>query len=176
MDLSVDEDFQSFVAGRQRSLLRAAWLLTGDWATAEDLVQTALVRAWPHWERIGGSRGLDGREGAEAYVRRIMVNKALDWRRRRWRGEVPTAEVPDAPGPPGLARETHLVLVRALHTLPARQRAVIVLRYFEDLSEADTAAAMDCTVGTVKTHASRALASLRRHPQLSELRLQRSTS
>ncbi|PPK90879.1 RNA polymerase sigma-70 factor (sigma-E family) [Kineococcus xinjiangensis] len=174
--MDADEDFQLFVAARERSLLRTAWLLTGDWATAEDLVQTALVRVWPQWQRIGGTQGLEGREGADAYVRRTMVNKALDWRRRRWRGDVPTAELPDAPVPGGPARETHLVLVSALRTLPPRQRAVIVLRYFEDLTEADTAAVLDCSVGTVKTHASRALAALRRHPQLGDLRLQGSAT
>ena len=89
--MDVAEDFRTYVVGRQRALLRTAWLLTGDHALAEDLVQTALVRAWPHWERIARA------EGADAYVRRVMVNKSIDWRRRRWRGEVPTEVLPEPP-------------------------------------------------------------------------------
>ena len=168
------EDFRLFVSRRQQALLGTAWLLTGDWATAEDLVQAALVRAWPHWRRIGGTRGTNGREGADAYVRRIMVNQALDWRRRRWRGEVPTADLPDLPVPAGLGREVHHVLLTAVRALPPRQRAVIALRFYEDLTEVDTAAALDCSVGTVKSQTSKALATLRRHPALHELALQES--
>lgn len=130
------EDFRRFVVARQRALLRTAWLLTGDWATAEDLVQTALMRAWPHWERISA----DNR--ADAYVRRVMVNKSLE--------------------------------LGAVRSLPPRQRATIVLRYFDDVSEADTAAAMGCSVGTVKSQSAKALATLRRHPGLADLRLQES--
>ncbi|WP_432571121.1 SigE family RNA polymerase sigma factor [Kineococcus sp. SYSU DK005] len=168
------EDFRLFVSSRQQALLGTAWLLTGNWATAEDLVQTALVRAWPHWRRIGGARGVNGREGADAYVRRIMVNQALDWRRRRWRGEVPTADLPDLPVPAGLGPEVHHVLLTAVRALPPRQRAVIALRFYEDLTEVDTAAALDCSVGTVKSQTSKALATLRRHPALHELDLQES--
>ena len=69
-----EDDFRQYVAARQRALLRTAWLLTGDWGAAEDLVQTALVRAWPHWGRIGGGRG------ADAYVLKIMVNTSTGWR------------------------------------------------------------------------------------------------
>ena len=172
--MNAAEDFRLFVAGRQRGLLRTAWLLTGDWATAEDLVQVTLMRAWPHWRRIGGTYARDGREGADAYVRRVMVNQALDWRRRRWCGEVPTADLPELPVPAGWGREVHHVLLGAVRALPPRQRAVIALRFYEDLTEVDTAAALDCSVGTVKSQTSKALATLRRHPALHELGLQES--
>ena len=169
-----EDDFRQYVAGRQRALLRTAWLLTGDWGAAEDLVQTALVRAWPHWGRIGGGRG------ADAYVRRIMLNTSTDWRSRRWRGEIPTGDLPEAAGPErsdaGDAADLQQALLVAVRALPPRQRAVVVLRYFEDLSEASTAEIMGCSVGTVKSQASRAIATLRRHPALADLDLQGSTS
>jgi RNA polymerase sigma-70 factor (sigma-E family) len=161
------EDFRLYVAARQRALLRTAWLLTGDWATAEDLVQTALIRAWPHWGRLQNEAGADG------YVRRIMVNKSLDWRNRRWTGEVPTGMLPERETvDSGDAAAAHLVLLSAIRTLPPRQRAVIALRYLDDLSEAETAAAMGCSIGTVKSQASKALASLRRHPDLIDLQVE----
>lgn len=162
------EDFRRFVAARQRALLRTAWLLTGDWATAEDLVQTALMRAWPHWGRISADHR------ADAYVRRIMVNKSLDWRARRWNAEVPTAVLPEPLVDGGAGPEAHHVLLAAVRGLPPRQRATIVLRYFDDLSEADTAAAMGCSVGTVKSRSAKALATLRRQPDLADLQLQES--
>jgi RNA polymerase sigma-70 factor (sigma-E family) len=162
------EDFRRFVVTRQRALLRTAWLLTGDWAIAEDLVQTALMRAWPHWERIrSGDR-------ADAYVRRIMVNKSIDWRTRRWRAEVPTEVLPETQAGGSAGSEAHHLLLLAVRSLPPRQRATIVLRYFDDLSEADTAAAMGCSVGTVKSQSAKALATLRRHPDLADLQLQES--
>jgi RNA polymerase sigma-70 factor (sigma-E family) len=161
------------VVARQRALLRTAWLLTawlltGDWATAEDLVQTALMRAWPHWERISA----DNR--ADAYVRRIMVNKSLDWKARRWNAEVPTEVLPEPRADGGGSPEAHHVLLGAIRSLPPWQRATIVLRFFDDVSEADTAAAMGCSVGTVKSQSAKALATLRRHPGLADLRLQES--
>ncbi len=148
------EGFDEFVAGRSAPLLRTAYLLTQDWATAEDLVQTALVKAWSAWRRIDGD--------PEPYVRRIIVTTHAGWWRRKWRGERPTGELPELP----LAAAEGAVddrerLWRALRKLPARQRAVLVLRYFEDLSEAEIAEALGCTPGTVKSQASRALAKLR---------------
>jgi RNA polymerase sigma-70 factor (sigma-E family) len=159
------EDFRQYVLGRQRALLRTAWLLTGDRGSAEDLVQTALLRAWPHWGRISAG------EGPDAYVRRIMVNKAIDWRRRRWHGEIPTATLPE------LEHQTAdldlpQILVAAVRSLPARQRAVIALRYLDDLSEIETAAALGCAVGTVKSQTAKALAALRQHRGLADLELQ----
>lgn len=163
--MDATEDFREYVLGRQRALLRTAWLLTGDRGSAEDLVQTALLRAWPHWSRISAG------EGPDAYVRRVMVNKAIDWRRRRWNGEVPTEQLPehqDLTPDPDLPQ----ILVAAVRSLPARQRAVIALRYLDDLSEIETAAALGCAVGTVKSQTAKALTTLRRHPGLANLELQ----
>lgn len=161
-----EEDFRRFVAARQRALLRTAWLLTGNWATAEDLVQTALMRAWPHWERISADHR------ADAYVRRIMVTKSLDWRARRWNSEVPTEVLPEPLTDGSDSSEARHLLLQAVRSLPPRQRATVVLRYFDDVSEADTAAAMGCSVGTVKSQSAKALAALRRHPGLVDLDLQ----
>lgn len=150
------EDFEEFVASRRKHLLRTAWLLTGDWASAEDLVQTALIRCYPHWHRIAADH-------PDGYVRRTLVNTYASWRRRRWQGELSTAEPPHRPSDIdeyAVADRRH-VLLAALNRLPPRQRAAIVLRYFEDLSEHDAAAALGCSVGTVKSQTSKALAQLR---------------
>ena len=159
------EGFAQFVEARRRALLRTAWLLTGDWALAEDLVQTALVRSWPRWERIWR------RGDPEMYVRRVMVNTWAGWRRRRWRAEQPSGAVPDSPAAGDLAAEAALrVAVRgALGSLSDRQRAVLVLRVFDDLSEAQVAEVLGCAVGTVKSTMARAVARLREDPQLGEL-------
>jgi RNA polymerase sigma-70 factor (sigma-E family) len=158
------EGFVQFVEARQRSLQRTAWLLTGDWALAEDLVQTALVRSWPRWERIRR------RDDPEIYVRRAMVNTWSSWRRRRWRSEHPSGAVPDGPAAGDLAAETAArVAVRgALGRLTDRQRAVLVLRVFDDLSEAQVAQVLNCAIGTVKSTMARAVARLREDPQLAE--------
>ncbi|HET6876928.1 MAG TPA: SigE family RNA polymerase sigma factor [Jatrophihabitans sp.] len=154
----VDRDeFSAFVRANSRALQRSAWLLTGDWSAAEDLVQSALVRTWARWQRLAAP------EAALAYTRRVMFTVLLGWRGRRWIGEMALGWLPEV-----VERhdETELVdtrsdLLRAVGTLPPHQRAVVVLRYFDDLSEKDTAAALGCSVGTVKSQAARALASLR---------------
>jgi len=105
-----------------------------------------------------------------------MINQHLDWRRRRWHGEVPTEVLPERAGADGSSPELAHVLAAAVRDLPPRRRAVVVLRYFEDLTEAATAAAMGCSVGTVKSQSSKALASLRRHPDLTDLQLEGSAS
>jgi RNA polymerase sigma-70 factor (sigma-E family) len=145
------DDFAEFVAARSGALLRTAYLLTGNRQDAEDLVQTALVKVVPKWGRL--------REH-EPYVRRVMVNESISrWRRGRWR-ETPTAEVRDRAIPdPDLAGR--LALRQALAQLAPRQRAVIVLRYFDDLTEAQTADALGIAVGTVKSQARDALTRLR---------------
>jgi RNA polymerase sigma-70 factor (sigma-E family) len=155
--------FDDFVASRSTRLLRTAYLLTQDRALAEDLVQTALSKAWFAWGRIEGR--------PEAYVRRIMVNTYSSWWRRRWNGEEPTGELPECTAAdPHRADDVRVDertdLWRALERLPKRQRAVVVLRFYEDLSEAETAEIMQCSVGTVKSQASRALAKLRIDPSL----------
>lgn len=152
-------DFAEFVAARGRALWRAAWLLTGDAAMAEDLVQTALAKAWPHYDRVAGNGSF------EAYVRRAMVTTYASWRGRKWHGEVPTADLPDAAEAQPVPDPD---LMRALAGLSPRQRAVVVLRYFEDLTEAEAADALACSVGSVKTHHSRALEHLRKHEALRE--------
>ena len=159
------DGFAQFVAARERALQRTAWLLTGDWGLAEDLVQTALARSWPHWERIRR------RDNPEVYVRRVMVNTWLTWSRRRWRGERASDAVQDSAAPGDMAADVALrMAVRsALGSLTHRQRTVIVLRVFDDLPEAQVAEILKCSVGNVKSTASRALAKLRDDPQLAGL-------
>ncbi|MET8090153.1 SigE family RNA polymerase sigma factor [Micromonospora sp. NPDC005220] len=149
------EGFDDFVATRSPRLLRTAFLLTGEWASAEDLLQTALARAWEAWHRIDGD--------PEPYVRRILANAYASSWRRRWRGELPTADPPEAvvDADPHAGVDDRDRLWRALGRLPRRQRAVLVLRYFEDLSEVEIADTLGCSVGTVKSQASRAMAKLR---------------
>jgi RNA polymerase sigma-70 factor (sigma-E family) len=132
-------------------------MLTGDAMAAEDLLQTALAKAWPHWDRVS-------REGdPTAYIQRVMVNTYRSWWRRKWRAEVPTADVPDrVTGPDAFAAADDRERVRrALDRLPRRQRSVLVLRFFEDLTEAQAAAVLDCSIGTVKSQTAKARAALR---------------
>jgi RNA polymerase sigma-70 factor (sigma-E family) len=147
--------FEDFVATRGQALHRFGYALTGDWALAEDLLQTALARAYPRWRRV--ERG-----DPDAYVRKIMLNTWASWRRRRWRGELPAATMPDIPAPDSFAGADHRQALRsALANLPPRQRAVVVLRYHQDLSERQVAELLEISVGTVKSQAARALAALR---------------
>jgi RNA polymerase sigma-70 factor (sigma-E family) len=149
-----DEDFRDFVTSRSPALLRTAYLLVGDRALAEDLVQSALAKAYRHWGRVTAAGN------PEAYVRRIMVNERRSWWRRNPGREVVGA-VPERSGPdePGALVERDAVW-RAVLGLPPRTRAVLVLRYWEDLSEAETATVLGCSVGTVKSQASRGLRRL----------------
>jgi RNA polymerase sigma-70 factor (sigma-E family) len=149
--------FDEFVATRSRALLKAAWLLTGDWHLAEDLLQTALAKSFLSWGRIR-SEGFE-----EAYVRRVLVTTYVTWWRRQWRGELSTGEDLDRRDPGDMYADVELrqVVLQALASLPRRQRAVVVLRYYCDLSEADTADALHCSVGTVKSQAAKGLAKLR---------------
>jgi RNA polymerase sigma-70 factor, ECF subfamily len=152
----VDEEFGQFVAARGRALCRTAYLLTGDWQAGEDLVQEALTRT--HLRR----RRLRSQAALEPYARRVLVSLFLSSRRRHWHRELPFADVPDQPGGDEFAAvEDRSGLWPALIRLSAQQRAVLVLRYFEDLTEADIAAALDCSPGAVKTHAARGLERLR---------------
>lgn len=148
--LARDHAFDDFVVARSPALLRTAFLLTGDVHTAEDLVQTALVKSWPHLHRV---------ESFEAYVRRVLINTYRAWWRRRWRNELPDdsvgLEVPsiDQPSDPDLRA--------ALAVLPRSQRAVIVLRYYDGLTEQQTADLLGVALGTVKSHHARAIKTLR---------------
>jgi RNA polymerase sigma-70 factor (sigma-E family) len=154
--VQAEDEFHDFVVGRSRAMLAFAWMLTYDEGRAEDLLQTSLAKTWLHWGRLRH----DG--DPVAYVRRVMVNTATAWWRRRWRAEVPTEVVPELPGRDEYATSDHRdALMRALASLPRRQRAVVVLRYYEGLSEVETAEALGCSVGTVKSQAARGLARLR---------------
>jgi RNA polymerase sigma-70 factor (sigma-E family) len=149
--------FRDFVAGRSPALLRTAWMLTGDAQLAEDLLQTALARTWPHWSRIEAGH-------PEAYVRRVMVRTYGSWWRRAWRGETPVAEPPEPSTQAAdayRAVDDRAALAAALARLPRRQRQVVVLRYYDDLSERDVAAMLGCSAGTVKSQAAKGLAKLR---------------
>jgi len=151
----MDSDFAEFVQGQSGRLLRTAFLLTGDRGHAEDLVQEVLERVYVKWRSI--------RTSPAAYARRALVHAATNrWRARGRRPEAPLPER-DYLGSPDHAETyaTQDAVVRALATLPARQRAVLVLRYLDDLSEQDTAAVLGCSAGTVKSQASRGLARLR---------------
>ena len=158
MNQASEDDFRAFVAARSPSLLWFAHVLTGDRYLAEDVVQTALSRTFSAWPRIRR------KDNPEAYVRRAIVNTHLNaLRRRPWR-EQPHRQVPEQPGHRRPEREfdERDAMWQALEALPPRQRAVLVLRYYEDLSEADIADVLGCGRGTVKSQASKALASLRR--------------
>jgi RNA polymerase sigma-70 factor (sigma-E family) len=152
------DDFDGFVAARTPALLRTAYLLTGDQHLSEDLVQTALEKALPTW----GARKVT--PATESYVRTIMYRENISiWRRRRGR-EIPVAELPEPrmASPAGDQVEDQVMLRAALLRLGARQRTVLVLRYYEDLTEAQVAQVMGVSVGTVKSQTSKALARLRR--------------
>ena len=156
MDRDTEADFHDFVVTRSPALLGTAYLLTGDRHRAEDLVQSALAKALRHWSRIR-QQGT-----AEPYVRRIMVNEQRSWLRARRVREYPVAELPeraDTGGDPAGISERDAVW-RALQQLPPRTRAVLVLRYWEDRSEAESAELLGCSVGTVKSLASRGLRRL----------------
>lgn len=156
--------FREFVVSRSPAMLRSAYLLTGDRSKAEDLLQTALAKTWPRWPRVN-------RDGTgEAYVRRVMYNTYATWWQRRWRAEVPTETLPDTADRDAYASiDERTELMRALGRLSAGQRAVVVLRFFEDRTETETAELLDCSVGTVKSQGARALARLRTSPIVSAL-------
>ncbi|WP_333774566.1 SigE family RNA polymerase sigma factor [Streptomyces sp. IBSBF 3136] len=157
--------FSSYVRARQPVLLRTARSLTANPSDAEDLLQTALAKTYVAWERIEDHRALDG------YVRRALLNtRTSQWRKRRV-DEYVCDELPEpdpAPGAddPAERQALHDAMWRAITKLPARQRAMVVLRYYEDLSEAQTAEVLGVSVGTVKSAVSRALGKLREDPEL----------
>ncbi|TCO34450.1 RNA polymerase sigma-70 factor (sigma-E family) [Kribbella steppae] len=158
MDPGRDHEFAEFVDGRFTALQRFGYLLTGEWHLAEDLVQTSLTKVWFHRNSLRSGNAL------ESYTRTVMVNTSTQWWRRKWRGETPTEQLPEphAREQYGTVDDRDLLL-RALATLPRRTRATLVLRYFEDLPEAEIAQIMNCSIGTVKSNVSRGLARLREH-------------
>src|SRR5919199_2175726 len=148
-----DDAFAAFVRVRWTPLVRLAYTVTGDVARAEDAVQEGFAKLWPRWSRLRD-------EDPYGYVRRVVVNEAVTAGRRRWRrSEVVTDRPPERPVPQDV--DDWASLRTALAALTPRQRAVVVLRFVEDLSEAQVAQVLGCSVGTVKAHASRGLAMLR---------------
>lgn len=148
-----DDAFTAFVRESGAALTRTAFFLTGDRHLAEDLVQTALAQTYVHWRRV---------DEPAAYARRVLVNANASWWRRRSATEVPVDVTPDAALPDTTAAVAEREpIVAALRLLPAKQRAAVVLRYYADLSEAATADALGCSVGSVKQHTARGLDRLR---------------
>ncbi|MEV0596082.1 SigE family RNA polymerase sigma factor [Nonomuraea cavernae] len=145
--------YQDFVVTRSDRLLRTAYLLTRDWALAEDLLQESLTKAWFAWARV---------DEPEAYVRRVLVTTYTSWWRRKWRAELPAADLPDTPSHDTTGRLGERdTLWEAVGRLPARQRAVVVLRFYEDLPVTEVARLLGCQTGTVKSQTAKALAKLR---------------
>lgn len=151
---ATDVEYAEFVATSWGPLYRTAYLLVGDHGWAEDLVQTALMNTYASWHRVRDRGALHG------YARTAVVRNATSWfRARARRPELVTAHLPDVPESADLAGRA--AVVDALRTLPPRQRAVVVLRYYEDLSVSRTAEVLGCSEGTVKSQTSAALAKLR---------------
>jgi RNA polymerase sigma-70 factor (sigma-E family) len=154
--LARDDEFAAFVAARYRALVRTGLLLAGDRGHAEDLAQSALIRTYLAWGRLRDPAN------AEAYARRTLVRLALRARRRRWSSEFAVGRFPDAAGAGDAGQDDLVIDVRrALAALPTGQRAVLVLRYLDDQSEAETARLLGIAPGTVKSRAARGLAALR---------------
>jgi RNA polymerase sigma-70 factor (sigma-E family) len=151
-----DVDFAAWMATRQAALVRTAYLLTGSQHAADELVQATLVKLYLAWDRITDQQHVD------AYARRALVNEHRStWRRASRRFEVLSEAPPETAHQPAAYDGEREAVWRFVQGLPPRQRAVIVLRYYEDLSEAETADLLGISTGTVKSQASRALASLR---------------
>jgi RNA polymerase sigma-70 factor (sigma-E family) len=150
-------EFSEYAAARWGSLFRTAYLLTGDHGLAEDLLQTVLVKCYVAWPRLRAA------ESADAYVRKALTNTYISWRRKKsWGREHPTEELPDlAVEDAGVDLSVRQVVMRALEQLPPRQRAVVVLRFYEDLGVERVASTLGCSTGTVKSQTSDALAKLR---------------
>lgn len=156
-----EEGFGRYVMEAYPDLLRRATLLVGSRSQAEDLVQSSLAAVYVRWSRV---------RQPDAYVRTVMTRTAIGWRARRWVGELPTHPLPDTlvAGDRTAQSDLSAAVRTALMELPAEQRAVVVMRYFDDWSEAEIASALDCSAGTVKSRASRALAALRTKGLLAE--------
>ncbi|HZG95159.1 MAG TPA: SigE family RNA polymerase sigma factor [Mycobacteriales bacterium] len=155
--MAVDlEAFDALLHTRSQPLLRAAYVLTGDWALAEDLLQTALTKTYLHWGV------LDDVAAGEAYLRKVMFTTYAKWWRRKWHGEVATESLPEGAATDAYAGvDRRDALRRALADLPRRQRAMVVMRFYADMSESDVADSLGVSVGTVKSTTAKALAKLR---------------
>jgi RNA polymerase sigma-70 factor (sigma-E family) len=153
-----DQEFREFIRNRASPLHQSAYLLCGDWHLAHDLVQDTLVKAYQHWPRVRQA------DSPDAYVRRILLNEARGrWRRRERAVPVPRFPEGREPVAPDAADEIarRSGLQQALLALPLRQRATVILRYMEGMSERETAAVLGCSEGTVKSQSARALGTLR---------------
>ena len=165
MQAEQEDRFQEFVRARWSHLVRTAYLLTGDAHHAEDLTQTALAKAYRSWRRVSRT------DNPEAYVRRMLVTCNSDRFRKRRVTESLTAAPPEVAGRDEAYSgvDERGALLGALAQLPPRQRAVVVMRYWEDLSEAEVAEVLGCSPGTVKSQASKGLAKLRTYPGLAQV-------
>jgi RNA polymerase sigma-70 factor (sigma-E family) len=163
VDTDKDAEFSEFMQGRWPELVRLGYGLTGDKGLAEDLAQTALAKAYASWPRV--------RSAADpaAYVRAIMLNANRSKFRKRRVPEQLTSAVPDRPGAdPSGSRDDRSAMIAALQRLPHGQRCVVLLRYWMDMTETEVAATLGCSVGNVKSQASRALAKLRSSADLAD--------
>ncbi|MFC5008519.1 SigE family RNA polymerase sigma factor [Dactylosporangium cerinum] len=158
------EGYREYVTGRLPALRRVAYLLCGDWHTADDVLSASLVRLLLHWPKVSAADNVDG------YVRQVLVRTMLNERRRPWRRERTLAALPEpAPISGGSdAVDERVSLLALLDELPARRRAVVVLRYCCDLSVEETARELGCSPGTVKSQAARALDTLRERISVQE--------
>lgn len=151
-----EPEFKAYANARMRDLRRTAFLLCGDWHHADDVVQTVFTKLYVSWDKIQKQDRLD------AYVHTMLVRATFDRRRRfGWRRELSSASPPDIPVREGSNVEDRMLLFDALAKMPPRQRAVVVLRYWEDLDVAETAQVLHCSEGTVKSQSARGLAKLR---------------
>lgn len=165
MDDDARQDFAAYVQARSAALLRTAYLLTGNRADAEDLLQTALGKTYLAWNRLMKEHMVD------AYVRRVMANTRISWWRKRRVAEYATDVLPERPtGDAFAGADLRSLMMSVLAELPPRQRAVVVLRYYEDMSEAEIADTLGISLGTVKSTASRALSALRERSVAAGLR------
>ena len=163
MSAEPDEEFRSFMRARWSAMVRLAYTLTGDQGHAEDIAQAAFAKAYASWWRVSQASDPD------AYVRTIVIHEnSKRFRRQRVREDL-RATVPEQACDAGDGLAERMALRDALNLLGPRQRAVIVLRFWLDMSEAATARALNCSVGTVKSQTSRALATLRKHGELTDL-------
>jgi RNA polymerase sigma-70 factor (sigma-E family) len=163
--MDVEDDFTTYVAAHWPRLVRAAVLLGCTRVEAEDVVQSALERCLPRWRRVSAAHDRD------AYVHRVLINTFTSARRRRWTGERPTANLPDASVPDETAAfDDADAVVRALDQLGADQRTAVVLRYYAHLTEAQMSTVLGVAPGTVKSRLARALSALASDPSLGDLR------
>ncbi|MFD0784642.1 SigE family RNA polymerase sigma factor [Micromonospora azadirachtae] len=149
-----DAEYTDFVRGRMRQWRRTAYLMCGDWDRGDDILQRVLTELYRNWARARQA------EHADALVRTMLLRRLLDERRLRWSRVMLSAALPERRTEPADPTE-RLTLITALRKVPPRQRAVLVLRYFQDLSVEDTARALGCSAGTVKSQAAKGLATLR---------------